>query len=50
MGAVEAQLLQGAEHGGDMAVGQGACDVEGVLEAGDGAAAHEEDFEALDEG
>ena len=48
-GSVEAQLAQGAEHGGDMAVGQGAFDVEGTAEVGDGRAAAEQGAQPFDE-
>ena len=48
-GSVEAQLAQGPEHGGDMAVGQGAFDVEGTAEVGDGGAAAEQGAQPFDE-
>ncbi len=35
-GAVEAQLAQSAQHGGDMAMGRGTGDVEGVVAADEG--------------
>ena len=48
-GAVQAQLAQRAEHGGDMAVGFGTHDVEGVVEARHRGAALEQHAQALDE-
>ena len=47
--AVEAQLAHRPEHGGDMAVGEGADDVEGGGEVRDCGAAFEEDSEPFDE-
>ena len=46
---VEAERAEGAEDGGDMAVGAGADDGEIVLEVGDSSAALEQSAEALDE-
>ena len=48
--AVEAQLAHAPEHGGDMAVGARADDVEGGGEVGNGGATFEEDAQPLDEG
>ena len=48
--AIEAQLAHRPEHGGDMAVGARADDVEGGGEVGDGGAAFEQDAQTFDEG
>ena len=47
--AFEADAAGAAEHRGDMAMGPGAHDVEGAVEAGDGPPAAEQDLEAVDE-
>ena len=47
--AIEADLACEGAHGGDVAVGLGAHDVEGIVEGGDGEAALEQDAQALDE-
>ena len=47
--AIEADLAQGAEEGGDVAVGLGANDVEGGLEVRDGGALLEQDTKTLDQ-
>ena len=47
---MEAQRAHQAEHGDDMAVGEGAHDIEGLVQVGDGGAALQEGLEALDEG
>ena len=49
-GAVEAQFPERAEDGGDMAVGVGAEDVDGVGGSGERGAALEQDLEAVDQG
>ena len=46
--AVEAQLAQRSEHGGDVAVGARAGDIEGGGEVGDGGAAFEQDSQSFD--
>ena len=48
-GAIQSQLAQRAELGGDMAVGFGTHDVEGVVEAGHRGAALEQHAQAVDE-
>ena len=45
--AVQAELEAEAEHGGDVAVGEGAADGDGEVETGDGDAALEEDADAV---
>ena len=47
--AIEADFAQGAEEGGDVAVGLGANDVEGSFKASDGGALLEQDAEPLDQ-
>ena len=45
--AVQAELEGEAEHGGDVAVGEGAADGDGEVETGDSDAALEEDADAV---
>ena len=47
--AVEADEAGEAEHGGDVAVGLGANDIESVVEGGEGEAALEEEAQAVDD-
>ena len=46
---IEADLVQGAEEGGEVAVGWGANDAEGGFEVGDGGALFEQDAKTLDQ-
>ena len=48
--SVQAQVFEGAEHGGDVAVGLGAGDSKGLVRVGDGVAAFEQGAQPLDEG
>ena len=47
--AIKADRACEAAHGGDVAVGLGADDVEGIVEGGDGEAVLEQDAQAFDE-
>ena len=46
---MESEVLPRVEHSGDVAVGLGANDVEGIVEGGDGEAALEQEAQAFDE-